>query len=428
MTVKDMQCGCPEFTASRRNFLRGMAAVAGAGAITSVNGTAFSQASFAASGPTTAGTTPNILVMLSLRGGADGLSLVVPHGDPAYDLARRTIAVPTSALLATDELFGLHPGFAPILPMWAAGTLAAVHAVGLDAPNRSHFAAMEAVEDADPGSAERRGWLNRLVGLDTVSSSVEAIQMGSHLIPTALYGPEPVLAIKKIDDMYLPSRDEPAAHKRRVRSLNKVWKNVEGSLGSGARAAVELSTTFEDLAGTPDPPHNGAVYPLGDLGKALAETARLIRAEMGAEVITIDYGSWDMHAGLGTLAWGPMQNNVAELALCMAAFFLDIGAYSTNVTVVTISEFGRRVEENASKGLDHGYGNVMLLAGAGVNGGRYYGEWPGLAAGNLVDGDLAVTRDYRSVLTEVVRSRFNADASQVFPGFTPEPIGVMTAA
>jgi len=427
MTTKDMQCGCPEFTASRRNFLRGMAAVAGAGAITSVNGTAFTQASFAAS-PATTGVAPSILVMLSLRGGADGLSLVVPHGDPAYDLARRTIALPTSALIASDEMFGLHPGFAPILPMWAAGTLAAVHAVGLPAPNRSHFAAMEAVEDADPGSAERRGWLNRLVGLDTTDSSVEAIQVGSHLIPTALYGPEPVLAIKKIDDMYLPGRDEPAARARRVSSLNKVWKNVDGPLGSGARAAVELSNTFENIAGTLDEPHNGAVYPAGDLGAALAETARLIRAEMGAEVITIDYGSWDMHAGLGTLAWGPMQKNVTELALCIAAFFQDVGTYGTSVTVVTISEFGRRVEENASKGLDHGYGNVMLLAGAGVNGGRYYGEWPGLAAGNLVDGDLAVTRDYRSVLTEVVRSRFNADASRVFPGFSPEPIGVMSAA
>jgi uncharacterized protein (DUF1501 family) len=167
------------------------------------------------------------------------------------------------------------------------------------------------------------------------------------------------------------------------------------------------------------------VYPQGDLGTALADTARLIRANVGAQVITVDYGNWDMHAGLGTLDWGAMIRMVDELARALLAFFTDLGTAESRVTVVTLTEFGRRVAENASAGLDHGYGQAMLLAGAGVRGGQVYGQWPGLGSANLVDGDLKVTRDYRSVLTEVLRSRFGADTSQIFPTLRPEPIGVM---
>jgi uncharacterized protein (DUF1501 family) len=151
----------------------------------------------------------------------------------------------------------------------------------------------------------------------------------------------------------------------------------------------------------------------------------MIRADVGAEVITVDHGTWDMHAGVGTLEHGSMRVMVSEFARAVAAFFTDLGDLGTNVTLVTVSEFGRRVAENASHGLDHGYGNVMLVAGAGVRGGRYYGQWPGLGEKSLIDGDLAVTRDYRSVFGEILRARFDADLSKVFPGFQPEKIGVM---
>jgi len=414
---------CCDFDRSRRNFLRNLGLLAGVGVITSTTGASFMQAAFASTGAAS-----NVLLVLSLRGGADGLSLVVPHGDSAYATARPSLAVPSSTLLAKDDMFGLHPKFAPLMPMWTAGSFAAVNAVGLAAPNRSHFAAMEEIEDADPGSVERRGWLNRLVGLDQVESPVEAAQIGSAIVPTSLYGASPVLAMADIDDMSLPGRDSSTGHARRVASLTEAWAEDSTSLGRGARAALDMSDVFADVAGQPSEPFNGAVYPGGDLGKSLGDAARLVRADIGAEVITVDAGAWDMHVGVGGVDAGLLTTAVEELALALNAFFTDLGSLGSRVTVVTISEFGRRVAENANNGLDHGWGNVMLLLGAGVRGGRYHGTWPGLGDGKLVDGDLAVTNDYRSVLAEVVSSRFGADVSKVFPGFRPTPIGAMAAA
>jgi uncharacterized protein (DUF1501 family) len=194
-------------------------------------------------------------------------------------------------------------------------------------------------------------------------------------------------------------------------------------LGKGARSALQVVKDFKPVQATSAKPQNGANYPTEDIGDALAGAARAIRADVGAEVITVDYGSWDMHMNLGDLASGEMRTMSSVLGQAMAAFFTDLGPLGDKVTLVTISEFGRRVKENANRGLDHGYGNVMFLAGAGVKGGKFYGQWPGLE-GNT-DSDLLVTTDYRSVLNEVARSRFNASTAQVFPGFQPERIGVM---
>ena len=126
----------------------------------------------------------------------------------------------------------------------------------------------------------------------------------------------------------------------------------------------------------------------------------MIRGDVGVEVLTVDQGDWDMHSDLGTLAWGQMIRNAADLATAISAFFADLGPQTDKVTLVALSEFGRRVAENDNYGLDHGYGNVMLVAGAGVNGGYHCPSWPGLASG--LDADLTVTTDYRSVLAEIV--------------------------
>jgi uncharacterized protein (DUF1501 family) len=209
----------------------------------------------------------------------------------------------------------------------------------------------------------------------------------------------------------------------RSSSLQTTWGNAGGALGSGARAALQRVRDFGPVRATAEAPANGANYPDGDLAQALAAAARTIRADVGAEVITVDHGSWDMHAGLGTLEWGDMIGNTDQLAKSLAAFFTDLGALGSKVTLVTISEFGRRVKENASYGTDHGHGSVMFLLGAGVKGGSYYGQWPGLT--NTAESDLSVTRDFRSVLAEVVSSRFGASTAQVFPGVSLEQIGVM---
>ncbi len=409
---------------SRRRFLQGAAAVGTTAVATSLFGDALRQTAFAA---TTGG---NVLVVISLRGGIDGLGMVVPHGDPAYYAARPRIAVPADSLVAKDSFFGLHPNMQPLEWLYDGGELAAVHAVGMAQPNRSHFLAMEEIEDADPGSSVRRGWVNRMVGLNQTGSPSDAVHLTGSIVPAMLVGPAPTLSASGLDDFSLAGVNDKWGARRR-RQLDTVWGPAKGPLGAAGRSALEVVDRLEPIASETYRPANGVVYPTswpaGDLSAALADTAQLIRAEVGTEIVSIDYGSWDMHSDYGTTEWGEMQSMISGFALSLDAFMRDLGTLRSRVTVVTISEFGRRVEENGNRGLDHGWGNMMLLAGAGVRGGRYYGSWPWLGQGDLVDGDLAVTTDYRNVLGEIVTRRFpDRSIAQVFPGLSYSPLGVTT--
>lgn len=417
-------CGCPDYdeartALSRRALLGGTLLAGGAVALgPGLSGTG--PRAYAVTNRTSsrlANPYGSVLVLLSLRGAADGLSLVVPHADPNYYAARPRIGIPHTSLLAPDAMFGLHPALAPLLPMWNAGSLAAVHATGMATPNRSHFAAMEAIEDAAPGSTERNGWLNRLLGQLPGASPLQGTAMGNQ-VPTSLFGTEPAFVVGKVDSAKVAGTDDDG---RRLAALKHAWKG-NGLMGHAVRDAIAGAETFgaaRDLpAGAP-----ATAYPSSTLGKALSDVSRIVRAGVGAEVITVDQGDWDMHTDLGTLEWGDLKRNAGDLASSIAAFFADLGPAADRVTLVTLSEFGRRVKENDNYGTDHGFGNVMFVAGAGVLGGKYYGSWPGLQ--NTLDGDLLVTTDYRSVLTEVVTRRFGVSVAQVFPGFAPQSVGVM---
>ncbi|HET7305942.1 MAG TPA: DUF1501 domain-containing protein, partial [Segeticoccus sp.] len=341
--------------------------------------------------------------------------------------ARPTIAVPRTSLLATDAMFGLHPAMKPLEWAFTSGELAAVHAVGLPVPNRSHFSAMEEVEDADPGSSARRGWVNRMIGLDASNEPGEAVHLGTSIVPTMLAGPSPVLAAEALDRISLVGAEEKDAWSaRRRRQLDRMWSG-HSTLHDGYRSAVRTVDRVAPVAArtyTPDVTYPRA-WPAADLSDALKDTARMVKADIGTEVVSIDYGSWDMHSDYGTLEWGEMQSMTAGFAAALDAFLRDLGPLRKRVTVVTISEFGRRAKENGNRGLDHGWGNMMLVAGGGVKGGKYYGRWPGL--GTAVDDDLPVTTDYRDVLREVVARRFpERSAAEVFPGLTPSPLGLMS--
>ncbi len=415
---------CAEFerraSLSRRSFLKTSAVVGGGIVATQMFGEAMLQSTMA-SAPG-----GNVLVVLSLRGGIDGLGVVVPHGDPAYAVARPNTAVPTGSLLAADPMFGLHPAMSPLVPFWQSGEFAAIQAVGLPVPNRSHFSAIEEVEDAAPGSSVRSGWVNRMVGLNAASDDLEAVQLGSNILPSALMGPEPALAAASVDNLQVAGADYQPD--RRYTSLQTSWAGAPGPLGTAARAATALSRgPGAKVKATPD----GATayprdWPGSDLADALKAAARLIRADVGTDVITIDFGSWDLHNNYGTVSWGMMQSLVGAFAANLAAFLTDLGDLRSRVTVATISEFGRRVQENGNRGFDHGWGNMMLVAGAGVKGGRYYGSWPGLGTTSLQDGDLKVTTDYRNVLGEIVSRRFpERSLSALFPGLSHSPVGFM---
>jgi uncharacterized protein (DUF1501 family) len=278
---------------------------------------------------------------------------------------------------------------------------------------------MEELEDADPGSPARVGWLNRLIGAVPGRSTVEGVALGSS-IPTALLGPEPVMSFPDLDEASVAGADAWDRAGTRMRSLEALWQRSTSPMADGFRCALGAVTDLRPAKAQPD---RSPSYPSTALGAALASVARTLRADIGVSAVTVDSGNWDMHTGVGRAEGGWMQRNAAELAGSIAAFFADLGAVADKVTLVTISEFGRRVQENASGGLDHGWGNVMLVAGAGVKGGAYYGRWPGLQ--NTLDADLPVTTDYRSVLAEIVAARTSASTATVFPGLQRERVGVM---
>jgi uncharacterized protein (DUF1501 family) len=413
-------CGCPDFTLSRRRLLATAAAGAGTLAGASLIGDAFQQVAY---GATTGG---NVVVVLSLRGGSDGLSIVVPTstGDQAVlDNLRPDLNIDPLTLPFGDANFGLHPALAPLQPMWDAGTFGAVHGVGLPMSNRSHFDAMIEMEDADPGSTARVGWINRMIG--TTALPEEHMALGTSMIPLQLAGPRPSLAVGSVNELVLPSL---WADQRLGAAVTKSWKGT-GTLNKSVHQAVATTKRLRSLANT-DMEAASAAYPDGSLKRVLANTAALIKADVGARVVTIDYGNWDMHEGQGQATPGGwMYDHLSHLAGSLVAFFADLGTDASRVTLITLSEFGRRVEQNGSggnAGTDHGYGNAVLMFGAGVNGGQVNGSWRGLSS--LNQGDVSLAQDYRSVVWEVLKHRFpeiSGRRATIFPGFVPETVGSM---
>ncbi len=415
-------CGCDEHrrtTVKRRSVLGAAAAGAFAGLVGDQLAT---QLAFAAD----TAYTGDVLVVLSLRGGFDGLSAVVPFGDPAYYAARPTIGVPRTRLLGGVGGFGLHPALKPLLPFWQSGRLGAVHAVGMPAPNRSHFSAMEELERAAPGTSLRTGWLDRLLGANGATSPFNGVALGSTMPVRSLAGPSPDLGIASIDKFKLTSDDE---HKPIRRTLEQLYANAPAVLAQPALQLTRAVATTTGLAAAGYTPANGAAYPDTDLGDALRDVARLIKAQVGLMTACVDTGDWDLHENLGTATAGQrMYDRLDKLAKALAAFATDLGTGLGRVTLVTVSEFGRRVAENGSKGLDHGYGNAMLVLGGGVKGGRVYGRWPGLSPARLVAGDLAVTTDYRAVIGEILQKRCGLGAvGTVFPGVAATSLGLVAA-
>ncbi|RYJ06533.1 MAG: DUF1501 domain-containing protein [Actinomycetales bacterium] len=412
-----IDCGCPDYSVSRRSLLRTAGLATMAGVVTSMVGDVLTSTVYGE-------TDGNVLVVLSLRGGADGLSMVVPHAEAAYARARPTTKVATSTLLHADETFGLHPAFAPLSPWWQGKKLAALHAIGLPAPNRSHFEAMEAVEDADPGSSARVGWINRMIsGLSSSPDVLDQLQLGTTTTPTAMIGSAPSLSAVRLDDLAMPLAEDARLLQASSALIRSSYAKAGGMVGAAGIDALDLATRARTIgSAVKNQPSRATYAQYSDAGTALQHAAQLIKAGVGVKAVAIDAGGWDHHVGL---SWN-VKATIKELATNLAAFFTDLGAAGDRVTVVTLSEFGRRLQENGSAGVDHGYGNCVLAMGAGVRGGQYYARWPGLDAGEQVDGDLAVTTDYRSVLGEILASRFpTVDRSKVFPGVAAAPLGFM---
>jgi uncharacterized protein (DUF1501 family) len=374
-----------------------------------------------------------VLVTIFQRGAVDGLNMVVPFAEPDYYRARPSIALArpgagADACLDLDGFFGLHPRLAPLKALYDARQLAIVHACGSPDGTRSHFDAQDYMETATPGvKSTQNGWLNRCLHAreHERATPFRAVALTAAL-PRALQGIEPALAIGQIDQFGI----------RAGQASDMVQASFESEYAAVAQGVLQQTghEAFDAvrMLKTADPgryvPENGAVYPRSAYGQALRQIAQLIKADVGLEVAFAESGNWDHHVNEGA-ATGQIAARLDDFAQGIAALARDLGDRMADVVILTMSEFGRAVSENGSRGTDHGHGNAMMVVGGGVHGGKVYGRWPGLAPEQRYEGrDLAVTTDFRTVFAEVVRGHLGlADTRHVFPGFAgPVGIGILS--
>ena len=373
-----------------------------------------------------------VLIVVFQRGAVDGLSMIVPHADTAYYAARRGIAIArpgqNDGALDLDGRFGLHPALAPLLPFWREQRMAIVHAAGSPDNTRSHFDAQDYMESGTPGvKSTRDGWLNRLLLAQAsvqAASPFAAVAMTAQT-PRALSGRAPVVAMTSLERFAVQA----GAYSAPIGGgFEELWQGANaGELGAAGHETFEAVQYLRESGATRERPANGARYPRGEFGAAMRQLAQLVKADVGLRLGFAESGGWDTHVNQGG-ANGQLANNLREFGQGIAAFLTDISDAHDDVMLVTMSEFGRTVRENGSRGTDHGHGNAMLLFGNRINGGRVHGRWPGLEAGQLYEGrDLAVSTDFRSVLGEIATMHLRASAGAIFPGFVPTPVGALRA-
>ncbi len=356
-----------------------------------------------------------ILVAIFQRGAVDGLNMVVPFGEPGYYALRPSIAIPKpdgtpNSAVDLDGFFGLHPALAPLKPMYDAQHLAIVDAVGSPDPTRSHFDAQDYMESGTPGyKGATDGWLNRALPVQSgPASPLRAVSLGDSLART-LRGHNDAVAVRSLNDFQVHDA-------RGAATFESMYENSLDTMlhGTGKETfnAVKIMQSIQKQAYVPA---NGANYPNGGFGKSLQQIAQLIKANVGVEVAFADIGGWDTHVNES----GQLSNNLKQFGETLSAFYQDIGDRMDEVTIVTMSEFGRTAKENGDRGTDHGHANVMFVMGGDVRGGKIYGEWPGLQTEQLYEGrDLNLTTDFRDVLTELVAHHLgNRNLQAVFPGY-----------
>ncbi len=403
---------------TRRDFLKtsGLAALAGLGLPHWMPRMAFSTHDDGPAG--------DMLICIFLRGGVDGLNVIVPHAETRYHDLRPTIRIPdpdqSQGAIDLDGFFGLHPALADLKPIYDEGHLAFVHATGSPDPTRSHFQAMDTMERGTPGEQKlNSGWLGRHLAsiARATNSPFRAVGMGSTL-QDSLRGPVPAIALKSIADFHLQAHPQELARVQQTLAAlyaGNDWIDLEAQQIFDAFALLEAADPSQYK------PQHGAQYPETSFGMGLKQIAQLIRAQVGLEVACLDIGGWDTHANEGSVE-GQLASLLQVLNDGLSQFYLDMQEDMHRITLVTMSEFGRRARENGSGGTDHGHGNQMFIMGGGVNGGRVYGTWPGLEEENLDRGDLAITTDYRTVLSEIVQNRLgNSHLDEVFPDFQQTP-------
>ena len=359
---------------------------------------------------------PKILVAIFQRGAADGLNIVAPFTEKRYAELRPTIAIAAPggqfSGIDLDGRFALHPQLQPLKALWDKKQLAIIHAAGSPDPSRSHFDAQDFMESGTPGQSSSDGWLNRALSPAAPQTSpIRAIALGSAL-PRTLRGTRAAIAVNDAQQFQMGDQDSAGI-------LERMYARTPsadlGRAGSDAFAAIKTIRTINQQTYTPA---GGAQYfQGGELGRGLQQIARLIKADAGVEAAFAEMGGWDHHGNEA----GQMATQLGLFSRAIAAFAQDMGDRMEDIVLVTMSEFGRTAQENGDGGTDHGHGSVMMVLGGPVQGGKVYGKWPGLERDQLFEGrDLAVTTDYREVLSELVtRHMGQKNLAEVFPGYKP---------
>ena len=409
---------------NRRGFLKGSAlAIFGVGAVPSWLG----RSVYAAEAT---GRRKKILVAVFQRGAVDGLNVVVPFGEKRYYEMRPTIAIPApdgtrNCAVDLDGFFGLHPSLAPLKPIYDSAHLAIVDAVGSPDPTRSHFDAQDYMESGTPGlKATADGWMNRALPKQSGRvSPLRAVSLGSNL-PRTMRGRNDVVAVNNLNDFQVKDT-------RGAASFESMYESsLDTVLHGTGRETFEAVKMMQAIQKQSYSPEGGAQYPRGRFGQSLQQIARLIKADVGLEVAFAEIGGWDTHVNeVGAQpSQGQLANNLGDFRQSLAAFYQDLGDRMADITVVTMSEFGRTARENGNRGTDHGHANVMFVMGGDVKGGKVYGDWPGLQEEQLYEGrDLNLTSDFRDVLGELVaRHLGNPNLKAVFPGYNqPKFLGLL---
>ena len=363
------------------------------------------------------GDNTDALVVVFLRGGADGLALVGPVEDDGYYRARPRLALGKQHALKLDGFFGLSPLLRELHPIYEAGEMAVVHCAGSEDSTRSHFEAQDLMEH---GGLVAGGWLGRFLRQRprAASGALTAVAVGKEL-PECLRGAPSAAVIESVEDFSLGKGNAPLA-----REFERLYALEHDALGNAARDTLKALDRMTSLRAADYRPAHGAEYGKDSFSKGLKEVARLIKARVGLEAASIDLGGWDSHFAQGTL----IDPLMPRLAKGLGAFRRDLGELMTTTTVVVMTEFGRRVRENASFGTDHGRGGVMFVIGGGVKGGRVIGEWPGLEGETLEGpGDLPVLNNYRDVLAPVLaRHGANEALDEIFPKYGLRPLSLYT--
>ncbi|ALL08346.1 hypothetical protein AQ505_24450 [Pedobacter sp. PACM 27299] len=376
-----------------------------------------------------------IMVCIFQRGAMDGLMAVTPFTDQYLQQARPNLfmsaakAAKNTPLIDLDGRFGLHPSMAAFESVFRDKRMGIVHGIGSPNNTRSHFDAQDYMESGTPfKKGTDSGWLNRAVGLlgHDGATPFQGVSLTSSL-PRSFYGENPALAISNLQDFNIQMRGNMNGANLAAKSFEDLYDQTSSNLlKDTGKESFEAIKMLQKTDAKNYKPANNAVYPNTALGNSLKQIAQLIKMNVGMEVAFAESGGWDTHFNQGTDT-GIFARNVNDLSNSIMAFWTDMGTLQDDVTVMTMTEFGRTVKQNGTGGTDHGRASCNFILGNDVNGGLVHGNVQPMAIENLEDGrDLAVTTDFRSVFSEVADKHLNLHNDKLlFPDWEGSKIGVM---